>query len=587
MRLMLLATILFPSLVPGQELLPKEPVIPWTPAAVAPDGWTGRILFKLHDDLPVSVAGDRLASPVDVVIADVLRVLGGRVVRRLFPEPAAFWDALRAEASRRTGRALADLNTWFLAEVGTAVDPVPFCLELSRSPFVETAYPEGAHGEPGDIPPVTPLFTSGQGYLGAPPQGVNAPYAWRFAGGNGAGVRVIDVERGWNFQHEDLTSARNALIIGPLNSGSIQHGTAVLGEMVADRDAWGVDGISYAAEPKAVSVFQQSIAMGLGIAVMNTLPGDVILIEQQLTSPALLPVEYEQANYDAIVAATAAGRIVTEAAGNGNQNLDAATWGGRFDRAVRDSRAILVGAGDGQTLARLSFSNYGTRLDAQGWGQSVTTTGYGPLFNPGGDQNQWYTSGFNGTSSASPIVTGAAIDLIGATRTLLGRLLTPAEVRTILVATGSPEPPTTTRIGPRPDLKRAFARAGLILSRVADVAPGARFDLELFDPENAGRAYLAAASLASTPGFLLGDGRRVPLVVDVLFVASLLGGPPTFQQFVGVLDGSGASGAGVQLPAVPELAGFAFQVAALVLDGAAPSGVARVSNPARLLVLAP
>jgi hypothetical protein len=508
-------------------------------------------------------------------------------VRRLFPEPATFWVALRAEGSARTGRRLADLNTWFLAEVGTGVDPVPLCLALARSPFVETAYPEGAHGEPGDVPPVTPLFVSGQGYLGLPPQGVNAAYAWRFAGGNGLGVRVIDIERGWNFQHEDLTSARNALIIGPLNSGSIQHGTAVLGEMVADRDAWGVDGISYAAEPKAVSVHQQPMATGLGIAVMNSQPGDVLLIEQQLTSPALLPVEYEQANFDAIVAATAAGRIVTEAAGNGNQNLDAATWGGRFDRAVRDSSAILVGAGDGQTLARLSFSNYGSRLDAQGWGQSVTTTGYGPLFNPGGDQNQWYTSGFNGTSSASPIVTGAAIDLIGATRTLLGRLLTPLEVRAILVATGSSEPPTTTRIGPRPDLKRAFARAGLILSRVADVAPGGEFALELYDPENAGRAYLAAASLASTPGFALPDGRTVPLVVDGLFYASLLGGPPTFVQFLGTLDGSGAASAAVRLPAVPELVGFACHVAALVLDGAAPSGVARVSNPARLLVLAP
>ena len=63
--------------------------------------------------------------------------------------------------------------------------------------------------------------------------------------------------------------------------------------------------------------------------------------------------------------------------------------------------------------SRLSFSTYGSRVDVQGWGHNVTTTGYGGLFTGGGDPNQYYTATFNGTSSASPIVAGAAAALQG------------------------------------------------------------------------------------------------------------------------------------------------------------------------------
>ena len=39
---------------------------------------------------------------------------------------------------------------------------------------------------------------------------------------------------------------------------------------------------------------------------------------------------------------------------------------GRFDRAVRDSGAIVVGAGDATTRTALTFSSYGNRVDLQG-----------------------------------------------------------------------------------------------------------------------------------------------------------------------------------------------------------------------------
>ena len=60
----------------------------------------------------------------------------------------------------------------------------------------------------------------------------------------------------------------------------------------------------------------------------------------------------------------------------------------------------------GPDRSRLDFSNYGARVDVQGWGREVTTTGYGDL-QGGLNEDLWYTDHFSGTSSASPVVVGA------------------------------------------------------------------------------------------------------------------------------------------------------------------------------------
>ncbi len=164
-----------------------------------------------------------------------------------------------------------------------------------------------------------------------------------------------------------------------------------------------------------------------------------------------------------IRAATDRGVIVIEAAGNGGENLEHKAYGGKFDRKVRDSGAIIVGAGGparkGFTdRARLDFSNYGARVDVQGWGRGVATLDYGDLqkCNEAGDRH--YTDAFSGTSSASPIVAGAAILLQSFARTH-GTPMTPAQMRDLLRATGTAQTGNTKQpIGPRPDLARAFAR---------------------------------------------------------------------------------------------------------------------------------
>jgi subtilisin family serine protease len=96
----------------------------------------------------------------------------------------------------------------------------------------------------------------------------------------------------------------------------------------------------------------------------------------------------------------------------------------------------------------------------QAWGAEVRTTGYGTLFDPG-DVRQRYAAAFGGTSSASAIVAGAVAAVQGA---LLARglpPLEPAEMRDLLVSTGTPQGGVDP-IGPQPDITAALAALGIV-----------------------------------------------------------------------------------------------------------------------------
>lgn len=125
----------------------------------------------------------------------------------------------------------------------------------------------------------------------------------------------------------------------------------------------------------------------------------------------------------------------------------------------------MVGAGHPDTHAALPFSNYGTRLDVQGWGERIATLGLGErpigqadprLRINGGDELQWYTTEFNGTSGASPIVAGAAA-IIQANRVAAGLApLNSCEMRLLLRRTGTQQGQPSNQIGPLPNLQAAL-----------------------------------------------------------------------------------------------------------------------------------
>lgn len=413
-----------------------------------------------------------------------------RQIERLFTLSEEEIETDKQEVQTLASEQMPDLNLWYQITVQDGTDPEALIDALNALPEVEIASPAllpaplpiernaSAQNTQRPLPLLTsPDFISQQEYLNAATDGINAIYAWGLPGGTGSKVTIVDVEYSFNKNHEDLPSI--PIIGGQMYNGfGNDHGTAVLGEMVGKNNSYGVKGIAYAAHAKFSSACMNSAcsnynpANAINTARTNSAYGDVILIEQQTPVCGLSdygPLEWDKAVFDAIKLATGAGRIVVEAAGNGNVNLDGPGCNNKFNRSVRDSGAIIVGAGSPPTnlsqvdRSRLDFSTYGSRVDVQGWGYYVTTTGYGDLY-AGTGKNQWYTSSFSGTSSSSPIVAGAAA-VLSSIAEQRGLKKSPKTIRSILTNTGSPQQddpsfPASEHIGPRPNLKAAIAKLG-------------------------------------------------------------------------------------------------------------------------------
>jgi hypothetical protein len=328
-----------------------------------------------------------------------------------------------------------------------------------------------------------------QGYIYSAPDGVGACDVWDQPGAKGQGVTICDIEAGWNLAHQDLPAGIKLLGGTMLTDPEwVNHGTAVLGEMLSVANAIGTVGIAHQAKAVVQSAFTSGVfnaANAIDNAASKLKPGDVILIELHSELNAgegdFVAMQYFSEVFTAIRAAVNKGIVIVEAAGNGNQNFDAAKYN---DTGVQqDCGAIVVGAGVppsnrvdfngfgdgfasyaplGAPRSRIFFSNYGKIVNVQGWGWHVSTTGYGDA--AGKTPSEHYTFRFSGTSSASPIVTASVASLQGSAIAKNGNPLTPAQVRKILIGTGTPQaassgvPVASNNIGPQPDLPAALKK---------------------------------------------------------------------------------------------------------------------------------
>jgi subtilisin family serine protease len=448
-----------------------------------------------HGGLEVTSLSGADVSDFAAIVSDNVRLvpLFGNEERLL---------ARAASAALESGHAGPDLSVFYKVEA-PAARLQGLAAELRQLDSVEAAYvkppaeppviDEGTPPNPNDAPPATPSFVASQIYLGPAPAGIEALWAHTQQGGKGTGIRIIDIEGAWRFDHEDLTQVQGGVVGGTQSTdiGWRNHGTAVIGVFGGDENAIGITGISPGSNTRAISIFGagQGSAKAIRDAADLLNAGEIILIELHRPGPrhnfqqrddqlGYIAIEWWEDDWAAIQYATNKGVIVVEAAGNGAENLDdpiysmrpsgfPAAWTNPFNRANRDSGAIVVGAGapppgthgrdHGPDRSRLDFSNFGALVDAQGWGREVTTAGYG-LLQGGADENLWYTDRFSGTSSASPVVVGAIACVQGHRLSRGLALFTPAQMRNKLRTTGSPQTdapgrPATQRIGNRPNLK--------------------------------------------------------------------------------------------------------------------------------------
>ncbi len=383
-----------------------------------------------------------------------------RLIHSLSPDKLL---ELEKRALKNHFKSFHSLTSYWRLDCRTISDVDKIVQLLQHMSEIDFAYPELVVSEP-SVDASDDTYAADQDYLDAAPDGVDARWAWTQTNGNGTGVGCVDLEQGWFLSHEDLP---NPTLIFNDNKDGVgtykgNHGTAVLGEIVGVDNDRGIVGIAPAATARVVSHYESASDTNLHvadaiIAAVDVMPvGDVLLLEVQRGFDPY-PTETDMADFDAIRLATALGIIVVEAAGNGNNDLDAwvdpVTGDDRLNRTSNeflDSGAIMVGSSDSDVETdnghnRLGTSNYGSRIDCYGWGTNIVTAGYGFL-DPGTGDDSTYTDSFGGTSGASPMIVGVALIVQSIYENNAGNRLSSGQMRALLSDPALGTPQSTTGI---------------------------------------------------------------------------------------------------------------------------------------------
>ena len=303
----------------------------------------------------------------------------------------------------------------------------------------------------------TNTSASSQNYLDAAPMGISSKTIWSpttVSGSDGAGIKFVDLETGWNLNHEDLVAHAISLVgistnLTPIN---IPHGTSVLGIVCAsDNDKSCIGVAPNPASVKVISPTDTSLAGAIGTAASDLGYGDVLLIAQQTLdnhtgTNFYLPVEITPLVRAAIQTATSGGVIVIEPGGDGDlgssainfdtyQNADLDLILNPTDPSYVDSGAIIVTASKSVVSAlvpgtheKAAWAPFGAKVDCYAWGENITTLSTDVL----GADNTAITGGFGFSSGAAAIIAGAVLSIQGMVKARTNCKIGPSAMRSLL-----------------------------------------------------------------------------------------------------------------------------------------------------------
>ena len=285
-------------------------------------------------------------------------------------------------------------------------------------------------------------------------------------GGRGATINVGVVELAAFIKHEELKKQvkmepdQRMLPVRIAGRAAYNHGTATLGQLVArdsglpgadrrnpgDGKEKGIVGIV----PEARGwFFPTSTRQNPGGRLMSAIASALMLFNRgdvlsfSIGFDTVGPLITSDSIAVLMRQASDLGIVTVMSAGNDCRNLDDVNW------PNFDTGSIVVGAGmplgspNGlDPYSRTGFSNHYSepdedldsldrRVHTQAWGAEVVTLGFGDLFDPGSRKRE-YTSQFSGTSSAAPMVAGAAAAVQGIAKSFFGTPLTPEQVRGLI-----------------------------------------------------------------------------------------------------------------------------------------------------------
>ena len=271
-----------------------------------------KTLMAVANELQMTELSKLLAA---LNITDTQRVVPG-ITREQVDDPSLPPDV--AQSKKR-------LRSYWLVSAVQHRNHLPKVIEqFSQLPEVDIAYKAFRFGEPTVHPGDNP-YSVLQGYVDPAPKGIDARYVWKQINGAGTSTGLVDVERGWYPDHEDFASKRPMLIDGGMRPGSQRHGTAVLGEVIADDNHVGGIGIAPSADYVFLSSYfndstmtDGSVPAAIFVALLFLDVGDVLLLEVE-ENDRLLPAEVDDAVFDAIRLSVMLGVTVVAAGGNGAQ----------------------------------------------------------------------------------------------------------------------------------------------------------------------------------------------------------------------------------------------------------------------------